>query len=226
MAGHSKWANIKHKKKIKDQQKSKLFSKLANNIKSSLKEKNNLGEKNKFKNAINKALNNNLNKSIIDKIILKYDKNSKTELISFKLNEYIIIIESMLDEKNKNIPEVKTTLSNNEFKCIENKHVFNLFEKICKINIDNYYNEKNITDIHNKHDITNFEDNTIQIDYNNMNAINIILKNKCINFKNAINFYPKKKLDPENKDIDNIKILIKKLKKKDFIANIFTNMTI
>ncbi|HIH2763515.1 MAG TPA: YebC/PmpR family DNA-binding transcriptional regulator [Candidatus Azoamicus sp.] len=225
MAGHSKWANIKHKKKINDQKKSKLFSKLANNIKSSLKEKNNSGENNKLKTAINNAINNNLNKEIINKIILNYDKNYKTDLISFKKNEYIIIIESIIDNKNKNISEIKTSFINNEFKYIENKNVFDLFDKICKINIINYYNEKNILKISN-FDIINFEDNIIEIDYNNINLITLKLKNKSIKYKNSIMFYPKERKKLNNNEQEDIKLLIKKIKKKEFITNIFTNIEI
>ncbi len=199
MAGHSKWANIKHKKKIKDQQKSKLFSKLANNIKTSLKEKNNSGTNNKLKNAINKAINNNLNKNIIDKIISKYDKIEKKELISFKKNEYIIILEITLDEKNKNISEIKNTLTNSEFKFIENKNIFNLFNKLCKIHIHNYYNEKSITHIHNNSEIINFEDDTLYADYINIDLLQINLKNKCMNFNNSIKFNAKKKKKKKEK---------------------------
>lgn len=225
MAGHSKWANIKHKKKIKDQQKSKLFTKLANNIKSSLKEKQSSGENNKLKNAINKAVNNNLNKNIINKIISNYDKTEKTELLSFKKNEYILIIESTLDKKNKNISEIKSVLNNNEFKIIDNKSAFNFFEKKCTINIQNYYNEKNITNIHNLK-IINFEDNNIHVEYSNIDLIQTQLKNKFIKFNTLNTFYSKKKVNLNINEKDNIKILIKKLNKKDFVINIFSNMII
>lgn len=227
MAGHSKWANIKHKKKIKDQQKSKLFSKLANNIKASLKEKQESGDDNKLKNAINKAIDNNLNKEIIDKIILTHNKNNKTDLISFKKNDYIIILDYILDEKNKNISEIKNTLNSYNFKHVENKNVFTIFNKISKIEINNYYNEKDlIKNIYNKINITNFEDDKIQIEYEDLNTAQTILKNKFITFNFSTKFNAKFETILNENEKEEIKILIKKIKKKEFIKNIFSNITL
>lgn len=224
MAGHSKWANIKHKKKAKDQKKSKLFSKLTNDIKTSLKEKTISGENNKLKNAINKALNNNLNKSIINKIIEKNDKTYKTNLFSFKKNEYILIVETIIDKKNKNISEIKNTLISYNFKHITNEEAFPFFEKECKININNEYNEKNILNSSYNLKIKDFKDDNIYIEYDLLKELTNINKKYTLNAKIDLNFFSKIKIKIKNIDEEDIKTLIKKIKKKDFIINTFANI--
>ena len=62
MAGHSKWANIKHQKKINDQKKSKKISKVITNIKNSLKDQTATIDPGKMKNVITIAKENNINK--------------------------------------------------------------------------------------------------------------------------------------------------------------------
>src|SRR5690606_6240724 len=44
MAGHSKWANIKHRKGAQDKKRSKLFSKVLKEISVAIKENNNNGD--------------------------------------------------------------------------------------------------------------------------------------------------------------------------------------
>ncbi len=72
MAGHSKWANIKHKKERADKKKGKLFSRVAKEIISSVKEKGSDPKTNaKLKLAIQKAKDANLPNDVIDRNIKK-----------------------------------------------------------------------------------------------------------------------------------------------------------
>ena len=72
MAGHSKWANIQHRKGKQDAARSKLFSKLAKEITVAAK----LGDPDPDKNArlrlaVKEAKSNSMPKDVIDRAIKK-----------------------------------------------------------------------------------------------------------------------------------------------------------
>ncbi|MBM7623204.1 YebC/PmpR family DNA-binding transcriptional regulator [Sporohalobacter salinus] len=70
MAGHSKWANIKHQKKKEDRKRAKLFSKLSKRIAVEAREGGGDPEKNpNLRMAIQKAKDNNMPKDNIQRAI-------------------------------------------------------------------------------------------------------------------------------------------------------------
>ncbi len=72
MAGHSKWANIKHKKERADKKKGKVFSRIAKEIISAVKAGGVDPKANaKLKLAIQKAKDANLPNDVIDRNIKK-----------------------------------------------------------------------------------------------------------------------------------------------------------
>ena len=83
MSGHSKWSKIKRNKKIKDQEKGNIFSKLARQITFSVIEGGGISdpEKNvKLRLAIGKAKEYNLPKQNIDRAIEKASSQDKLQL--------------------------------------------------------------------------------------------------------------------------------------------------
>lgn len=74
MAGHSKWANIKHRKGAQDKKRGKLFTKALKEITVAIKENNNNGDPESnpaLRNAIANAKGINLPKDNIDRAIKK-----------------------------------------------------------------------------------------------------------------------------------------------------------
>ncbi|MGB9679343.1 MAG: YebC/PmpR family DNA-binding transcriptional regulator [Thermoanaerobacteraceae bacterium] len=114
MSGHSKWANIKHKKEKMDAQKGKIFTKLTKDIIMAAKEGG--GDPNantKLRDAIEKAKANNLPNDNIQRAI----KKGTGELGGANLEEVIyegygpngtaIIVEALTDNKNRTAGEVR-----------------------------------------------------------------------------------------------------------------------
>jgi len=114
MAGHSKWAQIKHKKGITDKARGQLFTKLANAITVAAREGGGNPETNfKLRLAIEKAKAANMPKENIERAI----KRGTGALEGIKLEEGIyegfgpggaaIIIKVLTDNKNRTIAELR-----------------------------------------------------------------------------------------------------------------------
>lgn len=226
MSGHNKWSSIKHKKKANDDKKSKLFSKLASNIKTNLKLGNDLNKNPKLKNAISKALDNNISKSVILKITSKKELQNKNKVIySATLpNGVIFILECHSDNKNKIISDLKYLFSQLSGSVVQFKNVEFIFNRIYKLDFFDLYNEENLlNNISNKTSILHFYDNNIFLNACK-NEISNLFKTEISGFKFLTIFEAKKKIKISDDYFDKLKILKKKINEKDYIANIFTNI--
>lgn len=113
MAGHSKWANIKHKKERADKQKGKVFSRLAKEIITAVKEggpdvKNNA----KLRLVIQKAKANNVPNENIERNIKKASSLDQNDYIEMTYELYGhggvgIIADIMTDNKNRISSEIR-----------------------------------------------------------------------------------------------------------------------
>lgn len=107
MAGHSKWANIKHRKEKADKQKGKIFSRIAKEIITAVKHggadpKNNV----KLRLAIQKGKEANVPNDIIERNIKKASASDQQDYFEITYELYGfggvgIIVEIMTDNKNR-----------------------------------------------------------------------------------------------------------------------------
>jgi len=113
MAGHSKWAKLKHTKGKTDAQKAKLFSKhvriIGVEIKKAKGDKNAAG----VRNAVERALADNMPKDNIERAL---SKNDGVELEQVTYEAYgpggtALVIEAMTDNRNRTVQELKHLLS-------------------------------------------------------------------------------------------------------------------
>ena len=114
MAGHSKWANIQHRKGKQDKLRSKLFSKLAKEITVAAK----MGDPDPDKNprlrlAVKEAKSNSVPKDVIDRAIKKSlggDAENYDEIRyeGYGPNGIAIIVEAMTDNRNRTASNVRS----------------------------------------------------------------------------------------------------------------------
>lgn len=136
MAGHSKWAQIKHQKAVTDSKKSKLFGKLARVITIAARDKGTDPEKNSsLRTAIQKAREVNMPSDNIERAIKKSTGgNGVDTLIEFTYEAYgpggvAIIITGITDNNNRTSNEIKHLLSENGAKWANPGSVLWAFEK-------------------------------------------------------------------------------------------------
>lgn len=120
MAGHSKWANIKHRKSKQDAQKGKIFTKLAREIIVAAKEGGGDPEGNfKLRIAIEKAKANNLPNENIARAIQKGvggDDDSNYETIVYEgygPGGVAVMLDIMTDNRNRTAGDIRYIFSKN-----------------------------------------------------------------------------------------------------------------
>ncbi len=118
MAGHSKWANIKHKKAAQDSKRSKIFQKISKEIMVAIKEKGNNPETNaKLRLVIEKAKANNIPNDNIKKLLEKSEKNDAdfNEIIyeGYGPGGVAFIVETLTDNINRTAASVKSIFNKN-----------------------------------------------------------------------------------------------------------------
>ena len=114
MAGHSKWASIKHSKGKADKQRSKIFSKLSKEISVAAK----LGDKDpdinpRLRSAIQAARSANMPKDNIERAIDKSSANpqstfEKLRYEGFGPDKIAVIVETLTDNKNRTASNIRT----------------------------------------------------------------------------------------------------------------------
>ncbi|MFK7859624.1 MAG: YebC/PmpR family DNA-binding transcriptional regulator [Granulosicoccus sp.] len=114
MAGHSKWANIQHRKNAQDAKRGKLFTKLIREINVAAKMGgSDLNSNPRLRLAVDKALGGNMTKDTIDRAIKK--GAGELEDVAYEENRYegygvngvAIMVDTMTDNRNRTVSEVK-----------------------------------------------------------------------------------------------------------------------
>ena len=113
MAGHSKWANIKHRKAAQDAKRGKIFTKVIREIAVAAKGGAIPEDNPRLRLAIDKALAVNMKKDTIEKAIQRGAGNADGENYEELTYEgygpsgVAILVESMTDNRNRTVAEVR-----------------------------------------------------------------------------------------------------------------------
>ncbi len=114
MAGHSKWANIKHRKAAQDKKRGKLYTKLIREITVAARLGGGVVEDNpRLRAAVDKALGANMPKDTIDRAIQRGagggEGNDVEELVyeGYANGGVAILVEAMTDNRNRTVAEVR-----------------------------------------------------------------------------------------------------------------------
>ena len=135
MAGHSKWANIQHRKGRQDALRSKLFSKLAKEITVAAK----MGDPDPDKNprlrlAVKEAKSNSVPKDVIQRAIDKSQAAGGDDYEEIRYEGYgpggvAVIVEAMTDNRNRTASTVRSTFGKHGGNLGETGSVSFMFER-------------------------------------------------------------------------------------------------
>ena len=136
MAGHSKWANIKHRKGRQDAKRGKIFSVLIRELTVAAKLGGGVPDDNpRLRTAIDKALAANMTKDTIERAIQRGAgglEGENLEEVSFEgygPGGIAIMVESMTDNNNRTVAEVRHAFTKSGGNLGTNGSVSYLFEK-------------------------------------------------------------------------------------------------
>ncbi|MEK9734028.1 MAG: YebC/PmpR family DNA-binding transcriptional regulator [Paracoccaceae bacterium] len=135
MAGHSKWANIQHRKGRQDAARSKLFSKLSKEITVAAKMGDSDPEKNpRLRLAVKEAKTNSVPKDVIERAIKKSSAGEGDDYEEIRYEGYgpngvAVIVEAMTDNRNRTASNVRSIFSKNGGNLGETGSVGFMFER-------------------------------------------------------------------------------------------------
>ena len=114
MAGHSKWANIKHRKAAQDAKRGKIFTKLIRELVVAAKAGGpNLDDNPRLRAAVDKALSANMKRDTVDKAIVRgagagegenYDELTYE---GYAPGGVAVLVECMTDNRNRTVGDVR-----------------------------------------------------------------------------------------------------------------------
>lgn len=114
MAGHSKWANIKHRKAAQDAKRGKVFTKLIRELVVAAKQGGPLPEDNpRLRAGVDKALGSNMTRETIDRAIARgagtneADNMEELTYEGYAPGGVAVLVEVMTDNRNRTVAEVR-----------------------------------------------------------------------------------------------------------------------
>jgi YebC/PmpR family DNA-binding regulatory protein len=154
MAGHSKWANIKHKKAAQDAKRGKIFTKLIREITVSARMGGGDPSANpRLRAAIQTALSNNMTRDTIDRAVKKGagdDDGANVEEIRYEgyaPGGVAIIVDCMTDNRNRTVAEVRHVFTKSGGNLGTDGSVSYLFEKKGFICFDDSVDEDQVMEV-------------------------------------------------------------------------------
>ena len=148
MAGHSKWANIKHRKGRQDAKRGKVFSVLIRELTVAAKLGGGVPEDNpRLRTAIDKALSANMTKDTIERAVqrgaggLEGENLEEVTFEGYGPGGIAVMVESMTDNNNRTVAEVRHAFTKSGGNLGTNGSVAYLFEKKGLIRVQSGQNE-------------------------------------------------------------------------------------
>jgi len=136
MAGHSKWANIKHRKAGQDAKRAKIFTKIIRELTVAAKlGGGEVADNPRLRAAVDKALGANMTRDTIDRAIARgagtADNDNLEELTyeGYGPGGVAILVETLTDNKNRTVADVRHGFSKFGGNLGTNGSVSYLFEK-------------------------------------------------------------------------------------------------
>jgi len=236
MAGHSKWANIKHKKAKEDAKRGKVFTKLIREITVAAR----LGGGDKDSNprlraAISTALSNNMTRDTIDRATLKGagggDEGNVEEIRyeGYGPAGVAIMVDCMTDNRNRTVGEVRHAFSKSGGNLGTDGSVAYMFEKKGVISFDDSVDEDALMEAAleaGAEDVVTHEDGSIDVitDPNDFSDIQEALIAKGFNAESAeVNYDAEVKAELDVEMAGKIMNLIDKLEDLDDVQSVYSN---
>ena len=235
MAGHSKWANIQHRKKRQDAKRGKLFTKLIKEITVAARDGGGDADSNpRLRLALDKAFAGNMNKDTIEKAINRGTGNlegvnyEELSYEGYSSSGVAVIVECVTDNKNRTVAAVRHAFTKYSGNLGSSGSVSYLFNKIGVISFNDTLKSEEIADLaieNNAIDIIN-DDNYVEIHTDKADFLNItkVLKESGFSFDNAeLEMHAETKIELDDEAAENFLKFIDSLEEVDDVQNVYTN---
>jgi YebC/PmpR family DNA-binding regulatory protein len=238
MSGHSKWATIKRAKGAKDAARGKLFGRLIKDITIAARDGGADPDGNpRLRLAIDKAKGANMPNDNIKRAMLRgageIDGVNYEEITyeGYGPGGIAFICETITDNKNRTVAEIRHMFSKNNGSLAENGSVSWKFDKKGVFTIPKNYDEDDLMLIAleaGAEDLIDEEDHfEIIAEGTQFDAVRSALEAKEIEITEAeLQMIPQNTLKVEGKDAENVLCLIEALEEHDDVQNVFADFDI
>ena len=236
MAGHSKWANIQHRKKRQDAKRGKLFTRLIREITVAAREGGGDQDSNpRLRLALDKAFSSNMNKDTIEKAInrgIGKIEGAIYEEITYEgysSNGVAVLVETVTDNRNRTVAEIRHVFSKFGGNLGSSGSVSYLFKKIGVITFEGIENKDELIDLAIETDIDDYEDDEKDMIFftsseNFLKSIDVFKKNNYIPSGMEVEMQADTKVKLTDDDNDSFVKFLDALEELDDVQNVYSNL--
>jgi YebC/PmpR family DNA-binding regulatory protein len=237
MAGHSKWANIKHKKAAQDAKRGKVFTKLIREIVVAAKMGGGDQDSNpRLRDAVSKALAANMKKDTVENAIKRGSGAQDTE--SYDELRYegrgpsggvAVIVDCLTDNRNRTVSEVRHAFSKCGGELGTDGSAAYLFTKRGVLTFEPGSDEEQLMELAleaGAEDVINNEDGSIDIwtSPEDFTAVREAFEQKDLKPISAdVTMQPSTYVSLEQEDAEKLIRLVDMLEDLDDVQNVYTN---
>ena len=195
MAGHSKWANIKHRKARQDASRGKVWTKVIREITVAAKDGPDPDDNPRLRLALEKANAANMPKDTIKRAIEKGSGTGETGQLEEIIFEgygpggVAILVETMTDNRNRTVSDVRHAFSKYGGNLGTDGSVAYLFKKLGLIHINKDFSEEQLMEIVINSGAIDFTDEEdffeVTTEANDFNKVLDIFKENDVKYLNA-----------------------------------------
>ncbi|VAX14044.1 Probable transcriptional regulatory protein YebC, partial [hydrothermal vent metagenome] len=236
MAGHSKWANIQHRKKAQDSKRGKLFTKLIREITVAARMGGPDPDSNpRLRAAIDKGLSGNMTKDTIERAIKRGagandgENYEEVRYEGYGPNGLAVMVDCLTDNRNRTVAEVRHAFSKAGGNLGTDGSVAYLFTKTGTLTFAAGSDEEQIMEVAleaGADDVQTHDDGSIDV---------LTSPDEFMNVKDAmtaaglepemaeITMTPSTSVDMELEDAEKVMRLVDALEDLDDVQNVYTN---
>ena len=236
MAGHSKWANIQHRKKAQDAKRGKLFTKLIREITVAARLGGGDPDSNpRLRAAIDKGLGANMTKDTIDRAVKRGsgaadgENYEEVRYEGYGPNGVAVMVDCLTDNRNRTVSEVRHAFSKAGGNLGTDGSVAYLFSKIGTLTFPAGSDEDKVMEAAleaGAEDIVTNDDQTIDVQTTPETFLDVkqaMLEAGLVPEMAEVTMSPSTSVDLELEDAEKVMRLVDTLEDLDDVQNIYTN---
>ncbi|MDR1057841.1 MAG: YebC/PmpR family DNA-binding transcriptional regulator [Coxiellaceae bacterium] len=238
MAGHSKWANIKHRKNKQDAAKGKIFTKLIREITIAAKQGQDINTNSKLRLIVDKALSYNMPRDTIDRAIKRgagEDSDIHMEEIYYEGYAHggiAVLVQCLTDNRNRTAGEIRHIFTKHGGNLGTSGSVAYIFKQSGIICFPPESNEDKIMQVvldAGVDDIVNNDDGSIEVITNpeNFAKVKAIIEKSGLKIAEAeISMLASTQVKLDKEASTKLMELVDALETSDDVQNVYTNADI
>lgn len=236
MAGHSKWANIKHKKAKEDSKKSKVFTKIIKEITMAAREQGGNPDMNP---RLRLLLEKGREANMPIENAMRAIKKGTGELPGAQYEEYVyegyaphgiaVMMDAITDNKNRTVAELRRLFSENGGNLGETGTVNWMFEKMGAVTITGKTSEDELLELLLEYDIKDIQMNddscTVYCDIKSLESVKSALEKAKLKIdESGLEWVAKTTTELPEAQADKVLEFLSKLQDHEDVENVYTNL--